>query len=189
MHQCYLAQKEWIEFLENVDEEFADNARAAGCSRCGCKLHRDNYPRKPRGGPEDWDRRLSFTCAVFRHRNTPASVRFLGPKVYIAVVVLLVPALTYGISPQTAQCLKAHIQVDRRTLNRWRRWWRETFVESAFWRMAQAEFSPPIDASTLPASLCGRFEPEGEEGVLNLLRWLAPITVRGETLKGSSAAM
>jgi hypothetical protein len=42
-------------------------------------------------GPEH-DRRLSFRCAVdgCRARTTPPSLRFLGPKVYLATVVVLV---------------------------------------------------------------------------------------------------
>ena len=178
MSQYYLAKECLFQLLEEVDEELALKVQAARCSRCQSVVHRDNYQRKPRGGPECWNSRLSFTCAEKRHRNTPPSVRFLGPKVYIALVVVLVPALTHGISPQTARCLKGHIQVDRRTLKRWRQWWLESFVESSFWKMARAGFSAAIDTRILPASLCERFEPQGEEGLVKLLRWLAPITTK-----------
>lgn len=72
---------------------------------CGGALHRANYPRKVRGlppgasagdgaggpGPE---LRLSFCCARegCRKRHTPASLRFLGRRVYAGVVLVLVMA-------------------------------------------------------------------------------------------------
>jgi len=36
---------------------------------------------------------------------------------------------------------------------RWRVWWREMFVASAFWRGARGRFMPPVMTETLPASL------------------------------------
>jgi hypothetical protein len=40
--------------------------------------------------PEDDDRRLSLCCSQCRRRTTPPSVRFLGRRVYLAAVVVLV---------------------------------------------------------------------------------------------------
>ena len=61
-----------------------------------------NGHRKPRGrplglGPED-DWRLSFCCAVdgCRTRATPPSLRFLGRKVYLATIVVLVAIMREG---------------------------------------------------------------------------------------------
>ena len=55
-------------FLLRIDEDLAAETRAGGCRRCGAALHRDLYPRKPRGGPDDPSksdrRRLSFTCSI-----------------------------------------------------------------------------------------------------------------------------
>ena len=41
---------------------------------------------------EEYDRRLSFCCAldVCRKRTTPPSLRFLGRKVYLGAVVVLI---------------------------------------------------------------------------------------------------
>lgn len=54
-------------------------------------------PRKPRGCPasvvEDYSSRYSFTCGRCEKRATPASVRFLGRRVYLAVVLMLVSPL------------------------------------------------------------------------------------------------
>jgi hypothetical protein len=43
-------------------------------------------------------RRFSFCCAVdgCRSRATPPSLRFLGPKVYIAAIVVLIAVLRHG---------------------------------------------------------------------------------------------
>ena len=77
----------WL-FLFSIDQDLAENTRQQACP-CGGRLHRANYPRKPRGGsddlPEQYRWRLSFCCERdgCRKRVTPPSVRFLGPKVYL----------------------------------------------------------------------------------------------------------
>jgi hypothetical protein len=40
-------------FLLRIGEDLAAETRARGCRRCGGALHRNRYPRKPRGGPGD----------------------------------------------------------------------------------------------------------------------------------------
>jgi hypothetical protein len=82
--------------LGRYDEDQAAEIRAAGCRLCAGVLHLAAYPRKPRGGPAELgdagDRRCSFCCAEegCRTRHTPQSLRFLGRKVYLGVVVVLV---------------------------------------------------------------------------------------------------
>src|SRR5512134_1659004 len=91
--------------LQHFDEELAAEQRAGGCAHCGAALHSACYPRKPRGLPRgcaaQYDRRLSFCCARHgcRSRATPPSLRFLGPKVYVAAVVVLISALRCGPTP------------------------------------------------------------------------------------------
>ena len=41
----------WL-FLVDVDRDLAETARQQACP-CGGRLHRADYPRKPRGGPRD----------------------------------------------------------------------------------------------------------------------------------------
>jgi hypothetical protein len=36
------------------------------------------------------------------------------------------------------------VSVDRRSLKRWRRWWREIFGATPFWQ-TRAAFMPPVD--------------------------------------------
>jgi hypothetical protein len=72
--------------------------------------------------------------------------------------------------------LSREFGVDRRTVARWREWWRTTFVESRFWQAAQAVFSPPADESRLPASMLESFMGDGIRPLVKLLRFLTPIT-------------
>jgi len=192
MYQTYLADKILPQLLEKVDLDLAEECREAGCQRCGDRLHWDKYRRKPRGGPESWDRRNSFTCAQNRHRTTPPSVRFLGPKVYVGVVVVLVAALMHGLKPHRVKHLRQHLHVDRRTLRHWQQWWTGRFVEGAFWKAARARFMSPVCESTLPTQLCERFGVERQDRLLALLRFLSPITTAsclcGEDFEGGDSS-
>lgn len=181
MWHSVLRDTRFFELLSGFDHDLAAGARAEGCP-CGGRLHQAHYPRKPRGGPVDLDaaheRRLSFCCARdgCRRRKTPASLRFLGRRVYFGVVVVLVTAMAHGVTPRRAAALREPLGVDRRTLSRWRRWWRKGFPASDFWRAGKARFSPPVARDGLPGSLVERFTSEGEiPGVVPLLRFLAPL--------------
>jgi hypothetical protein len=74
----------------------------------------------------------------------------------------------------------AHLQelvgVSARTVLRWRQWWREVFTQSAFWRVACADFMPPVETMELPASLLSRFAGDSRERLIALLRFLSPLT-------------
>jgi hypothetical protein len=167
------------ELLVRCDEDLARTTREAGCRVCGGCLHRADYPRKPRGGFEGEEaRRLSFCCAVdgCRKRATPPSVRFLGRRVYWAVVVVLLSVLAHGPTPARVRRLREELGVSRRTLARWRRWWLDRFVASAFWRSAKSRFAPPVDERELPQQLLERFALPDVSRVLALLRFLSPIT-------------
>jgi len=166
--------------LEHVDIELARQVREQGCRHCTKgTLHRADYGRKPRGGSEAWTLRHSLCCDQegCRKRHTPPSVRYLGRKVYVAFVVVLMAAMHQGLSPtRWAQVRLVLPLVDRRTLDRWRQWWRETFTVSAFWKAARARFMPPVPEEHLPLGLCERFEIDAPDGLVKLLRFLAPIT-------------
>ena len=178
--QDYLEDKTLFEFLEKCDSDLAEKCRQAGCLHCSDKLHRADYPRKPRGGPDDSTEvyRKSFCCARegCRKRHTPPSVRFLGRRVYWGIVVVLISAMRQGLKPQRVQPLRERLGIDRRTLERWRRWWLETFVQSPFWKAARARFMPALCEKILPWSLCERFAIQRRDRLLELLQFLSPIT-------------
>ena len=159
---------EFYFLLRLIDDDLARMARAEGCT-CGGKVHTADYPRKPRGGPKGVrDRivmRASFCCAEegCRRRKTPPSVRFLGRKVYFAVVVLLLPILQEGATPLRVRRLRALFRVSQRTLQRWRRWWLEVVPQTQWWQAERAHRAAGVEAERgLPASLLhGLFEQDG----------------------------
>lgn len=165
------------EFLEEVDKSFASEAQSGGCEHCGAVLHRGDYSRKPRGGPS-WDKRLSLCCSRdgCRKRKTPPSVRFLGRKVYVGVVVVLISAMMHGPSDQRLQRLCQVLPIDRRTLKRWLKWWTEIFAQCPFWKAARGRFARCMAEAQMPLSLVEAFGARQMDGLLNLMKFLSPIT-------------
>src|SRR5271163_3693214 len=169
-------------FLFSVDQDLAHSARQKCCS-CGGRLHRADYPRKPRGAddlPEDYAYRFSFCCARdgCRKRVTPPSVRFLGRKVYLFAVVVLVSAMRQGPSPRRVHQLSQFFGADRRTIARWQVFWREHVPQTPFWKIARARLPATAQSILLPQSLLDVFL-HGDDLCQSwglLLRFLAPIT-------------
>ena len=181
MYSALLADATFHELLLAYDRDLADIARDAGCG-CGGVLHSAKYPRKPR--PQlGWLRpeyhwRFSYCCDVdgCRLRSTPPSLRFLGRKVYLAAIVVVVSVMQHGISEPRMRRLNGVMGVDRRTLVRWRMWWREAFTASPFWSSARAAFMPPVDEHRLPAVLLERFAGSAAKRLIALLHFLAPLS-------------
>ena len=170
-------------FLFTIDQDLAETTRKQGCS-CGGQLHRANYPRKPRGGPETlpptYNSRLSFCCdrEGCRRRATPPSVRFLGRKVYVGALVVLISAMRHGPSPCRVRELSTLFGADRRTIARWQVFWREHFPQTPFWKIARARLLSILDVGPLPLSLLTAFVGQHDDcdGWGRLLRFLSPIT-------------
>lgn len=165
--------------LLELDREFAREAKQRGCPRCGSVLDIANYSRKPRGGPyplrDEHGRRLSLCCRRegCRLRVTPPSVRFLGRRVYLSVVVLLCGVLRQGPTRWRLEALRRVVGADRRTLERWRRWWVERVGSSRVFVIGRADFMPAPAAAQLPQSLLESFAGAACERILHALRWLA----------------
>lgn len=182
MYQAVLADAKFHEQLLVFDRDLAASARAARCWLCGGALHSAAYDRKPRGCPaglgQEYAKRFSFCCAVdgCRTRTTPASLRFLGRKVYLATIVTLISAMLLGTTPARLARLSAVPGIDRRTIARWRTWWRSTFAAGWFQPIAAAAVMPPLDIAGLPVSLLDRFAGGIEQRLTALLRFLGPLT-------------
>ena len=172
-----IADPRFYAILFRIDQEIAESARRRGCA-CGGVLHVADYPRKPRSIralPPEHRRRLSFTCGACRRRTTPPSVRFMGRRVFTFPLILVADALASGLrDARRAAALLSELGVDRRTFDRWRRWWRTEFADSRFWRVARARFSPPVDPAC-PRRLLPRFR-RGALGLVDLLRFLSPLS-------------
>lgn len=173
------------QFLFAVDHDLAGTARKTGCA-CGGRLHCANYPRKPRGAeplPEPYQRRLSFCCDRdgCRKRVTPPSVRFLGRKVYLGAVVILVAAMRQGPSPRRVAELSKLFGADRRTIARWQVFWRDHVPQTPFWKVARGRLLPAVAIAPLPQTLLATFvrHDDDHDGWRRLLFFLSPITITG----------
>lgn len=138
--------------LEAIDRAVVLAIQQEGCGHCGGRLHRADYPRKPRGVPLEaegfLEKRFSLCCSRegCRRRRACPSVRFLGPKVYAAMAIV-------------GACLvDAAAQVERearRRQGRWLSWWRGSFPESrAFQRLRG--WLGDLAPSSLPGGLWAR---------------------------------
>jgi hypothetical protein len=173
------------QFLFSVDQNLAATSRKAGCA-CGGRLHCANYPRKPRGAeplPEPYQHRLSFCCERdgCRKRVTPPSVRFLGRKVYLGAVVILVAAMRQGSSPHRVAELSRLFGADRRTIVRWQVFWRDHVPQTPFWKVARGRLLPAVAIAPLPQTLLEAFvgDDDDHDGWHRLLFFLSPITITG----------
>jgi hypothetical protein len=174
-------------FLLAVDQEIAQRTHDKPCA-CGGRLHRADYPRKPRGAddlPDDYSSRFSFCCARdgCRKRVTPPSVRFLGRKVYLFAVVVLVSAMRQGPSPRRVRVLAELFGADRRTIARWQLFWREHVPQTPFWKIARGLLPTATTAAAiiLPRSLLEAFLGSGDPCACwgNLLKFLSPLSTNG----------
>lgn len=175
----------FLQRLFALDAEWALEVRGAGCPFCGGSLDDGSYLRKARGwlcdAPEWLFVRFSWCCRVegCRKRVMPASVRFLGRKVYLSASIVLSEVFVHGITPRRVCALKKIFGVDRRTVSEWRRWWLESFRSSPFWRSRRGLLPPDLDEGDLPYSLWSSFVGSEREKLLCVLRFLRPLTVSG----------
>ena len=76
MYQTLPPAASFWPFLFVIDQDLAETTRRQGCP-CGGRLHRADYPRKPRGAPDKlpgtYNTRFSFCCDRdgCRNRATP----------------------------------------------------------------------------------------------------------------------
>jgi hypothetical protein len=109
--QDLLRDTRFYELLLAIDREIADAAHASQCQKCAAKLHWGSFARKPRGGPvglgPEHLQRFSLCCAAdgCRSRETPSSLRFLGRKVFLGAMVVLISAMQSGLSPARVKYL------------------------------------------------------------------------------------
>ena len=103
-------------------------------------------------------------------------MRFLGRRVYAGLVVVLITTMIHGLKAGRIHRIREALQIDSRTLKRWRQWWLDRFVRSSFWKGARARFMPPVCERKLPLSLWLSFELGERHRLLAVLQFLRPIT-------------
>jgi hypothetical protein len=178
------------ELLYSEDHAELERVRARGCPSCGGTLHRSDFERKPRGIEGEFKAlfsvRFSLCCdrEGCRRRRTPRSLRFLGPRFYVGALVVLLCALREGVTPRRLSFLRGAFGVSRRTLERWRSWWREDFASSPFWRVAAGRFADGAGGrDALPRSLWMALRKHSWVNACRFLMCiLAPTTTRSITL-------
>jgi hypothetical protein len=173
-----LIDVKFLGWLFAEDTAMAERVREAGCPYCGGVLHRAHYPRKVRGiGAEAeglFEVRFSFCCQRCRRRQTPASLRFLGRRIYAGAAVLVAAVLMLMASAVEAI---RRVGAVKRTLGRWMRWWRVGLFATDFWRGAAGQFRERPDAMRMPLSVLEQLAGESDAERLALaLRWLKPLT-------------
>lgn len=170
--------------LARCDEQVAEQVGSeVRCLRCGGRLHRADYPRKPLG----WERvtglirRVSFCCAEreCRRRLTPPSFRFADRKWYALLIVVLAAALgPSGPEHVTGQVEVGGASPSLRSVRRWQGFFRGEFAESKAWLWLRGRLGCPPDASQLPQGLLAWTKAQGHQRAevvvgetINLLAW------------------
>jgi hypothetical protein len=108
-------------------------------------------------------------------------VRFLGRKVYLGAIVILISAMRQGPTPRRVRELSDRFGADASTIARWQTFWREHFPQTPFWKVARARFTTLGKIISLPYSLVDAFLHRHPpcEGWILLLQFLSPIAVPG----------
>lgn len=171
---------EFFRLLEEVDEGVARRVAAAGCPRCEGPLHRGDYARKPRGAliapaGETSVVRFSLCCGRegCRRRATPPSLRFLGRRVYLGVVVIVASLVAQWLG--TAEASRPVTGVPARTTRRWVGWWCGPFVETEVFLSVCARLVG-LAVDELPASIVAKLPGTWPQRMRAMLELLAPLT-------------
>lgn len=99
-------------------------------------------------------------------------MRYLGRRLYIGPLVVLLTAM---VASRRVRELCRELEIDRRTLERWRRWWREEYGPGRHWRALRAWLAdPPRDG--LPRSLLMLLGGLRPGSIRRLLRAMGPVT-------------
>lgn len=156
----------FLQVLRDFDFNLFLSMKKKGCPHCGGPLDTSNYLRKTRGLSDDAEVCFNLCCRRegCRKRCNPRSVRFLGRKVYGAWVVIM--AMDYcrelGLSALPA----------RRTIARWRFFWKEYLSEAgAFIRWARGKLVPGTKITTSPSSLFCHFGHPARGSWLSILKF------------------
>lgn len=181
LHEVDLG-RDFFALLVRLDGELVERVASGRCPACKGPLHRSDYARKPRGGliaraGTAFSERFSLCCGWCRCRCLPPSVRFLGRRVYVEIVVFLACIWSLG-----GDDIATGVPV--RTLGRWLGWWSSIFTTMPTWIELRARFAPPPPTeSLLPLSLIERLaEGLGPSDIEKILvkaaQLLAPVTTQ-----------
>ncbi|WP_437907951.1 hypothetical protein WME95_08680 [Sorangium sp. So ce327] len=186
MFDQFTLKGEFFATLEALDRAIARQVAASRCPACGGPLHVGNFARKPRGAliapeGEAFLVRFSLCCGRegCRRRATPPSLRFLGRRVYLGVVVIVASLVAQALGAAGAQATG----VPRRTTRRWLAWWRGPFLAKEVLLAIRVRLVG-VDVGGIPRSIIERLPGTADEQMRTMLHLLAPLTT-GSVLDGS----
>lgn len=165
-----------------IDDELAENTRSGACPDCNGPLYQANYPRSSLGLPascrEYYNSRRSLCCGDCRKRITTPSVRFFGRRRFPAVIMLLISAFMSSGSRRRYHQVTHYfgINISLRTWVRWRHWWQECFIGTAFWKQAKALLPQIVLDGLFPRQLILIYPCLLNERLEKALQFLAPLT-------------
>jgi hypothetical protein len=178
--------REFFATLEALDLGIARRVAASRCRVCGGPLHAGNFLRKPRGAllapdGEAFVVRFSLCCGRegCRKRATPPSLRFLGRRVYLGVVVIVASLVAQALGARSAKTTG----VPRRTTRRWLGWWRGPFLATEVLVAIRARLVG-VDVEGIPRSIVARLPGTAHEQTTAMLHLLAPLTT-GTVIDGA----
>jgi len=182
MYHKLLTDPTFHALLKAIDDDLAEISRKATCSECAGALHQSNYPRTPFGLPTScrgyYATRRSFCCGGCRKRFTSPSVRFFGRHRFPAAVIVLLSFLRGGVTAFSLNQVRRYfgITVSKRTGRRWRRWWRECFMRTPFWRQAKGILPIECLNDLYPRSFLRAYSGAFKVKLVRILQFLAPLT-------------
>jgi hypothetical protein len=186
MFDQFTFRRELFVHLEALDRAIARRVAASRCPVCGGPLHTGNYPRKPRGAliaPEGETSLVRFSLCCGREgcrkRATPPSLRFLGRRVYLGVVVIVASLVAQALGAAGAKATG----VPPRTTRRWLGWWRGPFLSTEVLHAIRARLVG-VDIGEVPRSIVERLPGTVLEQTRTMLHLLAPLTT-GSVLDGA----
>lgn len=178
----FLQKSSLFHRLKQIDFDLSEHVRKQGCPYCGGALHYANYPRKPRGGPddipEDCSIRYSLCCAEpsCRKRTLPPSCLFWERKVYLrCFIVVAMTSYQNGFQGTMIAKLSRMLDVSRQTIKRWITYFRDEFPQGPTWKKLRGRIIGSIGNANLPGALVQYFLKcisIPEEALIACLRFL-----------------
>jgi hypothetical protein len=149
------------ESLFLIDKKIAKEFQSSNkCKRCHKKLHSDNYVRKPRGLPIEAEKyfqfRFSFKCSSCRKRSTCPTVRFSGQKVYVSMLVSLIPSEDPRTKAMMSELNNQLPTLAKITIKRWSKWW-VMLPQSSAWKLIEGSVPVNVNMKFLPDFLIDKF--------------------------------
>ena len=99
--------------------------------------------------------------------------------------MVLITAMSHGLTARRERELERLCGANRRTLLRWRQWWREVFPRTDVWKLLRGLLVPPVNPEHICQHLVLRFQAGySVKGLANLLRFLSPASVPSWQVSG-----